>query len=318
MKKLLPFIIVAVMLIAAITACKKEHVTGVKLNETSLSLEIGDTATLVATVYPENAINQSVIFKSSAPSVATVTYDGLVTALSKGVSVIEAISLEGNFSAKCTVQVDESFIIDIHISGADDVIATAHACILGENDEHKVLASTKNVNNSFKLKLPRTIDDKYLQSFVDYWLSIDFFEDIDVNWVSDKNAKLTWAWAEALDINNEHIGQFLHSGSYSDWSYAQEFILYSDRNFTVKGEKIDAEGIPFKCDCSFSKGWNFLYWYNDRDYVHQGEHTNYWSFTTNKPSGGGWYWFVSWHKKWEKTSNQKHFFGYNALPFRHQ
>jgi len=198
--------------------------------------------------------------------------------------------------------VDEGFVIDaIDVLNSGDDIATARAFIPGKDDEHKVLASTKYVNDSFKLKLPSTIDDKYLYSFVDYWLVHEFYKDIDENWVSDKNAKLTWAWAEALDINNEHIGQFLHSGSYSDWSYAQEFILYSDRNFTVKGEKTNEKGTPFKCDCSFSKGWNFLYWYHDRDY-HTPHTENYCSLTTNKPSGGYWYWdFSKWHKECKKS-----------------
>ena len=49
-----------------------QPVTGVSLDPTSLSLFTGDTATLTATVQPENATNKAVTWASSNPSVATV------------------------------------------------------------------------------------------------------------------------------------------------------------------------------------------------------------------------------------------------------
>jgi hypothetical protein len=174
------------------------------------------------------------------------------------------------------------------------------------------LDSTKYENNSFKLKLPNTIDDKYLRSFVDYWLFFDFFEDIEESWVSDKNAKLTWGWIAGLDIDNVAFGSFIYI---TDWPSAQGFFLYADRNFTVKGEKIDEAGIPFYCDCSFNKGWNFMYWYHDIDYL---PHTDkYWSLTTAKPIEGFWRWsFLPWPDDWKKTSNQtriRNLFGMQRL-----
>jgi uncharacterized protein (TIGR02145 family) len=94
------------MLIAVTTTCKKDiHVAGIKLNKISLTLEVDDTETLIATVFPENATNQSFIFTSSNPKVATVTSYGLVTALSKGVTVIEVVTVDGNYAARCTVTV---------------------------------------------------------------------------------------------------------------------------------------------------------------------------------------------------------------------
>src|SRR5699024_5831297 len=47
-------------------------VTGVKLNTETLELFTGNTATLTATVEPDNATNQNVTWSSSDPSVATV------------------------------------------------------------------------------------------------------------------------------------------------------------------------------------------------------------------------------------------------------
>ena len=56
-------------------------VTEVKLDKDSLSLEVGDTATLTATITPSNATNKAVEWKSDDTSVATVDTSGKVTAI---------------------------------------------------------------------------------------------------------------------------------------------------------------------------------------------------------------------------------------------
>ena len=55
-------------------------VTGVTLNKTELSLTVGESATLTATVTPANATDKSVMWSSSDPSVATVE-NGRITAV---------------------------------------------------------------------------------------------------------------------------------------------------------------------------------------------------------------------------------------------
>ena len=47
------------------------EVTSVSLNKSALTLEIGDSETLIATVSPSNATDKSVTWTSSAQSVAT-------------------------------------------------------------------------------------------------------------------------------------------------------------------------------------------------------------------------------------------------------
>ena len=55
-------------------------VQSVTLNETSLTLEYGETRTLTATVLPWNADNRYVYWSSSNPDVVWVTVDGIITA----------------------------------------------------------------------------------------------------------------------------------------------------------------------------------------------------------------------------------------------
>jgi uncharacterized protein YjdB len=65
--------------------------TSIKLNKTSLSLRIGSTYQLTATVVPDTAI-QTLAWVSGKSSVASVSADGLVSAKREGTAVIRASS----------------------------------------------------------------------------------------------------------------------------------------------------------------------------------------------------------------------------------
>lgn len=82
--------------------------TGITLNQSSLSLEVGGTATLTATVTPSNVEDKSVQFISSNTGVATVTpVMGKVTAVSAGTATIKGITSNGK-EAICNVTVTEA------------------------------------------------------------------------------------------------------------------------------------------------------------------------------------------------------------------
>ena len=58
-----------------------------------------------AYVYPEDAADRSVTWKSSDPSVATVSSDGTVTFVKKGKAVITVTTNDGGYTATCDVEV---------------------------------------------------------------------------------------------------------------------------------------------------------------------------------------------------------------------
>lgn len=80
-------------------------VTGVTLSKTELSLAIGDSETLLATVAPERATDKSVVWSSSATRVASVDQSGKVTAKSAGSAVITVKTNDGSFTASCNLSV---------------------------------------------------------------------------------------------------------------------------------------------------------------------------------------------------------------------
>lgn len=100
MKSKFVFLGLVVLFIAVAVSCHKED--AVTLNKTSLFLESEDTAILIAT--PRNP-DKKVIWKSSNPDVATVTADGIVTAISKGKATITASVQNRKQTATCFVTV---------------------------------------------------------------------------------------------------------------------------------------------------------------------------------------------------------------------
>jgi uncharacterized protein YjdB len=79
-------------------------VAGITLNTNSITLNVGQTSNLFATIAPANATNKNVTWTSDRPGAATVV-NGLVTAVGKGVAVITATTVDGSITATCTVTV---------------------------------------------------------------------------------------------------------------------------------------------------------------------------------------------------------------------
>lgn len=94
---------------AAFENKKSVQVTGIKLNKTSLSLKVGNTASLIATVSPSGA-NKKVTWTSSDSSVAAVSSTGKVTGVKAGTATITATTADGGYTASCTVTVTAKLI----------------------------------------------------------------------------------------------------------------------------------------------------------------------------------------------------------------
>lgn len=82
------------------------RVTGVTLNKADLTLEEGKGTQLIATVHPVGASDKSVKWKSSDPSIATVSSKGYVFAKAEGITMITVTTVDGRKTAECSVTVD--------------------------------------------------------------------------------------------------------------------------------------------------------------------------------------------------------------------
>ena len=89
--------------------------TGVTLDQPTLSLGVGESATLLATVAPENATNKSVTWESSDPAIATVDSVGVVTGVAVGDATITVTTVDGGYPAQCEVTVTAGSAMDVHV-----------------------------------------------------------------------------------------------------------------------------------------------------------------------------------------------------------
>ena len=81
------------------------QVTGVTLNNTSISLSVGGTETLIPSIQPANAVNQNVTWQSNNNAIASVDDNGVVTGVSPGMATITVTTEDGARTATAAVMV---------------------------------------------------------------------------------------------------------------------------------------------------------------------------------------------------------------------
>ena len=94
--------------VALFASCQEEvsaPVASVALDETALVLFTGQTHDFIATVLPDNAMDKSVTWSSSDPTVASISETGKLTALKKGETTVTVTTTDGEFTAECAVEV---------------------------------------------------------------------------------------------------------------------------------------------------------------------------------------------------------------------
>ncbi len=80
-------------------------VTKVLLNKKTLTLSKGRTYRLIATVYPTNASNKKVTWKSGNKSIATVSSTGTIKGIKRGITYIYVYTVDGKKMARCRVTI---------------------------------------------------------------------------------------------------------------------------------------------------------------------------------------------------------------------
>lgn len=97
-------------------SCKKEKiefidVTEIRLDKENITMPVGSTYRLTATILPENATDKTLVWKSDDESVAIVDKDGLVIAVKGGFeTIISAATPKGDVKAICKVKVEKKVV----------------------------------------------------------------------------------------------------------------------------------------------------------------------------------------------------------------
>ena len=106
-------------------------VTGVTLDKTALTLALGETATLVATVAPEDAVDKSLTWASDGKAVS-VDSVGVIKADTVGTATITVTTVDGGYTATCKVTVPEPINADVKVEKLWEVAIPASVANTGD------------------------------------------------------------------------------------------------------------------------------------------------------------------------------------------
>lgn len=106
------------------------NVTGVILNKAFVTMNVNQTEVLFATVAPATAYNKSIIWTSNNSNVVDVSQTGVLTSKAEGVANITATTVDGGFTAYCTVYVGNVPVTGITLNKFSSSVAIGSAIIL--------------------------------------------------------------------------------------------------------------------------------------------------------------------------------------------
>ena len=140
----------AVLLSIGFGSCNKPEptpppvsVSGVALDKASISIKVGDTETLTATVSPKNAANKKVTWKSSDSAIATVDANGKVTGVKAGEATITVTTDDGGKTATCKVTVSDK---EVKVTGVK-LNKTATSIFVGDSETLTATITPENATN---------------------------------------------------------------------------------------------------------------------------------------------------------------------------
>ena len=168
------------------------HVEKVELNLQDISLEIGEKATLVAVITPNDATNKNVTWASEDENIASVE-EGIVTAIRPGETTITVTTEDGEKTAECKITVieqKEELISTISYDYTELTNQNVTATITFNRDD--VTITNNDGNEEYTFEENGTFTFEYMDS--------------DGN-TSQNIAKVTWIDKEKpeIEVNYETI-----------------------------------------------------------------------------------------------------------------
>ncbi|WP_185711584.1 fibronectin type III domain-containing protein, partial [Tannerella forsythia] len=136
-------------------------VTGVTLSPASLSLEVGQTGGLTATVAPATATNKKVTWTSSNTAVATVDGSGTVKGIAPGTATITVKTVDGGKTATAAVTVKAATAPTVKVS---DVTLNRNTFTVNGDYEEVQLTATVAPSNATDKSLTWSSDNPQVAS----------------------------------------------------------------------------------------------------------------------------------------------------------
>ena len=207
-------------------------VTSVTINKKSVTLNVGETETLVATVTPSDVTDKTITWKSVPQSVASVS-NGVVTANSAGLAIITATLADGTTSATCVVTVNEQPIV------AADVIYTISSTSAKPGDSVEVTLSVASDIVVNGLLLDNLTYDKNVFEFVEFADYGDLITSsvTGASGVDSTNGEISLGYTEAVKPNGEIC---VIKFRVKETAEEGEFVIGIDGMASAGGEKLSS------------------------------------------------------------------------------
>ena len=187
-------------------------VTGVSVAPESVSLKVGGSQQLTATVEPDDATDKSVSWSVDDDNVALVDSSGLVEATAEGEAVVTVTTVDGSFTDTSDITVEAVDLPPVDIT--DLAIASWPG-----NTPHRVGSYFFNLR---KMKLQK-YQSGLLGNFQDYFI----FERADLHCIEPTDTDLD---IEILMGNKESLGRFtINSGEFTVRRQSESEILSGSR-----------------------------------------------------------------------------------------
>ncbi len=252
-------------------------VEGVALSKTELRLEPGESASLVATVSPDNATNKKVIFTSDNPHAVSVDENGNISANARGAAGITARTIDGDFKATCIVTVAPKEAYITGFAGAEVITANGIDANLpetviaawsdGHQSEEKVTWNAEEAN----LAASGIIKGRVEGADVEATCKITAYAP-NMAWVIDCNNPTSPRHASANEIaqlKNETPDQMFDAESENAWGRVADYGVHDSSNpndsydqgwYSKAGEAIEyalpAEAGKYRVTFGFKEWWS--------------------------------------------------------------
>ena len=175
-----------------------EKVTGVEVDHESLSLQVGQTSQLNASVKPISLDDRSVTWSSDHQDIASVDASGMVTAHATGTAHIRATAnADTTKFAECEVTVTPE-MVTVALTNPTEIMASTKVLKLGANQ--------KNVGAWY-----------YFTGGVD----------------SNTRGETSVSWAEGVQVKLESAGTNTYYVSFGEGSAKQYFEMSDDHHFAI-------------------------------------------------------------------------------------
>lgn len=201
--------------------------TGIYLDYNSLTMTVGETSTLKATVTPNDATDKTVTWETSNPNIATVRY-GVVTAISAGSATITATA-SGGQKATCTVLVEEEEIVSGEIEIASGGLESL------------------NVERGSNFTFNSKISFNGTGTFKGYIIALVYDVNVTEELKSSQPQKIEIRKGDLKNIKIELNSSELETGNYSyfvattDLNFENLNIIYSQNMTITQGEPLQLE-----------------------------------------------------------------------------